>query len=491
MDARTDQSEPKALTHADVRLIVIGMLLPVFMGSLDNTILASALPTIGREFNDVHSLPWLISIYLLASTAVVPLYGKVSDIHGRRFTLRIALVIYMAGSLLCALAPNMTTLILGRVLHGLGGGGLASMGAVVLGDVVAPKERGRYYAYFAVVYTTAGASGPVLGGFLADYVHWSAIFWLNIPLGLAALVVTNALLRNLPRHDRPHRLDVIGALLIVTASVSFMLALNLGGRNYPWLSPPVLLLFALSLAIGIGFVLRLMTAPEPLIPIDVLLNPTVCCCVIAHAFGWGSIVGLNIFLPMYLQNVVGLSATNAGLSLMVLMIALNVSAGLSGYMLGRMVRYKLLPLASLVVAIAATAVLAWRVDSVSLWSFELLLVLIGLGFGPVPGLTQVAVQNLVPRHQLGISVGTMNFSRHLLATILVALFGAIVAGSASVTGAPVPGELGGALSHDAVLAAEAFRRVFFTVAGTLTVALIAILLMEAKPLQTGVEAETK
>jgi MFS family permease len=303
------------------------------MSSLDNTILASALPTIGREFGDVYSLPWLISIYLLASTAVVPLYGKVSDIHGRRFTLRIALVIYMAGSLLCALAPNMTTLILGRVLHGLGGGGLASMGAVVLGDVVAPKERGRYYSYFAVVYT------------------------------------------------------------------------------------------------GIGFVLRLMTAPEPLIPIDVLLNPTVCCCVVAHAFGWGSIVGLNIFLPMYLQNVVGLSATNAGLSLMVLMIALNVSAGLSGYMLGRMVRYKLLPLASLVVAIAATAV--------------------------------------------------------------VALFGAIVAGSASVTGAPAPGELGGALSHDAALAAEAFRRVFFTAAGTLTVALIAVLLMEAKPLQTGVEAETK
>jgi MFS family permease len=397
----------------------------------------------------------------------------------------------MAGSLLCALAPNMTTLILGRVLHGLGGGGLASMGAVVLGDVVAPKERGRYYAYFAVVYTTAGASGPALGGFLADYVHWSAIFWLNIPLGLAALVVTNALLRNLPRHDRPHRLDVIGALLIVTASVSFMLALNLGGRNYPWLSPPVLLLFAISLAVGIGFVLRLRTAPEPLIPIDILRSPTVRCCVIAHAFGWGSIIGLNIFLPMYLQNVVGLSATNAGLSLMVLMIALNVSAGLSGYMLGRMVRYKLLPMAALVVAIAATAMLAWWVDSVSLWSFELLLILIGTGFGPLPGLTQVALQNAVPRYQLGISVGTMNFTRNLLATILVALFGAIVAGSASVGGAPAPGALGGVLDHDATLAAEAFRRVFFTAAGTLTIALVAILLLEETPLQTGIEAETK
>ncbi len=187
MDARTAPGQVTSLSHKQARPIVFGMLLPVFMGSLDNTILASALPTIGREFGDIHNLPWLITIYLLASTAVVPLYGKVSDIHGRQFTLRIAIALYMVGSLACALAPNMLVLILGRALHGLGGGGLASMGAVVLGDVAAPKERGRYYAYFAVVYTTAGASGPALGGFLSDYLHWSAIFWLNIPLGIAAL----------------------------------------------------------------------------------------------------------------------------------------------------------------------------------------------------------------------------------------------------------------------------------------------------------------
>src|SRR5262245_43572668 len=242
MDARVDSGQVRSLAHPEARMIVIGMMLPVFMGSLDNTILASALPTIGREFGDAHSLPWLITIYLLAATSVVPLYGKVSAIHGRQFALRIAISFYMLGSLVCALAPNMLVLILGRALHGLGGGGLASMGAVVLGDVAAPKERGRYYAYFAVAYTTAGASGPALGGFLSDYVHWSAIFWLNIPLGLAAVVVTNVLLRKLPRHERPHRLDVIGAVLIVTASVAFMLALNLGSRGEAWTSPPILAL---------------------------------------------------------------------------------------------------------------------------------------------------------------------------------------------------------------------------------------------------------
>src|SRR6266568_3430670 len=160
MDATTVHGEPRLLTHRDARAIVFGVLLPVFMGSLDQTILASALPTIGRELGDVHSLPWLITAYLLASTAIIPLYGKIADIHGRRFTLRIAILTYLAGSLVCALAPNMLVLIFGRVLHGLGGGGLSTMGMIVLGDLVSPKERGRYYGYFAAIYTTAAAADP-------------------------------------------------------------------------------------------------------------------------------------------------------------------------------------------------------------------------------------------------------------------------------------------------------------------------------------------
>ncbi len=170
-------------------LVVLGVLLPVFMGSLDNTILASALPTIGREFGDVHNLPWLVTAYLIANTAVTALYGKISDIHGRRTTLLIAISLYMAGSLVCALAPNMLVLILGRVLHGLGGGGLTSTGMVVLGDIAAPRDRGKYYGYFSATYTTAGACGPALGGAIAEYLHWSVIFWMNIPLGLIAMTL--------------------------------------------------------------------------------------------------------------------------------------------------------------------------------------------------------------------------------------------------------------------------------------------------------------
>ena len=489
MDARTTPPPVTSLSHKEARVIVMGMMFPVFMGSLDNTNLATALPTIGRDLGDPNLLPWLITAYLLAATAVVPLYGKIADIYGRKFTLRIAIVIYMAGSLVCALAPDMLTLIFGRALHGLGGGGLSTMGAIVLGDVVAPKERGRYYAYFAVVYTTAGALGPALGGFFSDHLQWSAIFWFNILLGCTALVVTGILLRRLPRHERPHRLDVIGAALIVTASISFMLAVNLGGVRYPWTSPPVLGLFAVAAAVGLLFVRRLLTAPEPLIPIAILKNRQVRYATGGHAFGWASIVGLNIFMPQYLQNVIGLTPTGAGLTLVIFMIALNISAGTAGFLLGRVVHYKLLPMAGLSVAICAILVLAWNVDRVNLVWFEVLLVVIGLGFGAMPGLTQVVVQNSVERHQLGISVGTMTFTRNLLATFMVAVFGAIVAGFAIK--ASGSGELGGALAQDAAMAAEAYRRVFFATAATMTVALISIFLIEEKPLQSGAAAEAK
>jgi MFS family permease len=421
----------------------------------------------------------------------VPLYGKVADIYGRKVTLRIAIAIYMAGSLVCALAPNMMVLILGRALHGLGGGGLATIGSIVLGDVVAPKERGRYYAYFAVVYTTAGALGPVLGGFLSDYLHWSAIFWFNIALGFIALAITILPLRRLPRHERPHRLDVIGAALIVAASLSFMLAISLGGVRLPWLSPPILGLLVTAGLVGFLFYRRLVTAPEPLIPIAILRNREVSCATAAHAFGWSSIVCLNIFMPQYLQNVAGMTPATAGLTMVIFMLALNISAGTSGYLLGRFARYKLLPMAGLAVSICALVVLAWNVDSLSFIWFEAVLVVIGLGFGAMPSLTQVVVQNSVERHQLGISVGTMTFTRNLLATFLVAAFGAIVAGFAVGSGHAMPSELGGALTQDAAMAAEAYRRVFFATAATMAVALLCIILIEEKPLQSGVAPEPK
>jgi MFS family permease len=491
MDVHTERGEARPLTHKETRLIVFGVLLPLFMGSIDNTILASALPTIGRDFGDVHGLPWLITIYLLAATAAMPLYGKVADIHGRRFALYIAIATHMAGSLVCAFAPSILILILGRALQGLGGSGLSAVAVIVLGDAAAPKERGRYYAYFSVVYTTAGAMGPALGGFIADHLHWSVIFWLNIPLGLAALWITSTVLRRLPRHERPHRLDVIGAILIVAASVSFMLGLNLGGKSYPWLSPPIVLLFAVALCVGAGFVWRLVTAPEPLIPIAILIDPIVRWAVIANSFGWASIIGLNIFLPMYLQSVIGLSPTNAGLSLMVLMMSLNATAGFAGQVLGRVTHYKLLPMCTLVIAIASVTMLGLWADRMTIVTFEVLLFFLGVGFGPVPSLCTVAMQNRVAQHQLGIAIGTMSFSRNLFTTMLVALLGVIVLAATSAVEPGGSGQFGDTLPPGAAEAAQAFSPVFFTVAGCLTMAFLALALLEQKPLRTGMVEGTK
>ena len=462
------------MTHRETMLVVLGVLLPVFMGSLDTTILASALPTIGREFGDVHNLPWLVTAYLIANTSITALYGKISDAYGRRVTLLIAISLYMLGSLVCALAPNMIVLILGRVLHGLGGGGLTSTGMVVLGDVAAPKERGKYYGYFSVVYTSAGALGPVLGGAIAEYLHWSVIFWMNIPLGLIAVALTLTLLRHLPRHDRPHKLDFLGAALVMAASSSFMLALSMGGVNYPWLATPILALFAAALLLGIAFIIRLRTAPEPLIPLSILGNREVRLAIAANAFGWGPIVGLHIFLPMYLQNIVGMAPARAGLSVLMLAVTLNISAGITGTILPRRERYKTIPIVGLTLAIAAVLMLAWRAKNMTLVEFEVLLFLIGAGFGCMPPLSATALQNNVSIHTFGSAVATMQFSRNLFATMLVAVFGVII-----LSGVSQPGV--GAASQYSV---DGFVHVFLAVAASFAVSLTAVFLLDEKPLET-------
>ena len=327
--APAQPADPLALSHREKRLIAISMMLPVFLGSVDQSVLASALPTIGRDLGEVHNLPWLITAFLIASTALTPLYGKFADIHGRRAAMLIGLAVYMIGSLACAASPNMLMLIGGRVVQGCGAGGLVVTANMILGDIAAPKERGRYYTYFSLAFMTAGGSGPALGGWIAEHLHWQMIFLWNFPLCAVAVAIALTVLRRLPRRERPHRLDVMGAVLVIAASSSFMLALNLGGIRYPWLSLPIVGLLACALVLGAGFVVRLRTAIEPLIPIAILSDRAARLAIAAHSFGWGAIIALNVFLPIYLQSALGWSPTSAGLSLVILMLTLNSTAGLS------------------------------------------------------------------------------------------------------------------------------------------------------------------
>jgi MFS family permease len=477
-DGAVPRAAPAPLNHRERRLIVMTMMLPVFMGSIDQSILASALPTIGRIFGNVHDLPWLITSYLIAATALTPLYGKFADIHGRRAALMIALGIYMAGSLISAASTSMLMLIGGRIVQGCGGGGLVTTSQMVLADIAPPKDRARYYAYFSIAFTSAGSIGPAVGGWICQHLHWSLIFLWKFPFCLLAGALSWSALRALPRYDRPHRLDVVGAILVMAASTSFMLALNLGGVRFPWLSAPVLGLIVCALALGIGFVLRLMTTVEPLIPIAVLSDPTARLATLVHCFGWGSLIGLNIFLPMYLQSALGWSPTDAGLSLIILMATLNASAGISSQLIGRVRHYKALPSLFLVVGIGAVVALAYSASTMTTLKFEILLLLIGIGFGPTAPLTQVVLQNTVAVHHLGTAIGTMSFCRTLLGTIIVAIFGAVVL--APMTAAGTPAATGTSIT--------AFATVFLAAAGALTVALLGLLLIEEKPLQDTMPA---
>ncbi len=471
------------LSHRETMVIIFGVLLPLFLGAISQTIVASALPTIGHAFGTSGDLSWIITAYLLTQTASTPLFGKFSDTHGRQATLQVSLWIFIAGSVACALAPNLATLVIARAVQGVAAGGLTSVPATVLGDLAPPKMRARYYTYFSLVYISAGALGPVLGGFFAQYVHWTAIFWAGVPLGLLAILITSRLLKKLPRRHRYHKLDLLGALLIVAASLSFMFALSTGGKTYAWHSPAIVGLTLLSGALWFAFVRRLLTAPEPLIPLDVVSNPVVRISILSNAFGWGAIVGLNIYLPIWLQTMAHLSPTQSGLSLMIVMGAVNVGALFGAQVTSRITHYKRTPIVSLIVCIGATLWLALHSEGLGAVELQIVLGIWGFSFGPVAPVTTVAMQNAVLPHQLGTAIGAMSFGRGLMTTLIVAVFGVIVlhvlpvdlTGSTNATQAL-------ARMEDMAAAASAFRTLFLVGALCLTISLVALLMLDEKPL---------
>lgn len=492
MTATIDAGKPAAttpakpgLTHRETLWIVFGVLVPVLMASLDQTIVATALPTIGRDLGDVHYLPWIVAVYLLTMTAATPLYGKISDIKGRQVTLVASIVIFMIGGIASALAPSMTWLVAARAVQGIGNGGLVSQAMTVLGDVASPKERARYYTYFSITYTSAGAIGPALGGFFSEYLHWRASFWIALPLGLLSLTLALTLLGKLPRHEKPHKLDVIGAVLIVLASSTTMFILNAGGKVFPWTSPQILGAAALSLTLWCLFVRRIRTTPEPLIPLGVLKNPIVRMATLTNAVGWAAIIGLNIYLPLYLQSVLGLSPASAGLHLMVLMVTVNSSALVGAQIAARVTHYKRFPMATMSVCILAMLYLTWRLDKVGTWEFEILLAIIGIGFGPIAPISTVATQNAVQLSQMGTAISMMSFGRSLFASMLVAGMGAVILHAIGTSGDARTSA--SALVANREAAVVAFRIMFAITIACLCVALYAFWRMEEKPLLTSNE----
>ena len=460
-------------------------MLAMFLGALDQTIVATALPTIGRALQDVDDLPWVVTAYLLTSTAVTPLYGKLSDIHGRRTMLLTSIALFLVGSLACAVAPTMLALILARGLQGIGGGGLISLAQTVIADVVAPKERARYQAMIASVFVASSIAGPILGGVLAEHLHWSMIFWINLPLGAAALWSTDRTLRRLPRHERPHRLDYVGGALIVLATVTLLLALSWGGNRYPWGSTPILALLAASAGLAVLFGLRLATAPEPFLPVTVLLDRVVSRGTATACFAMGTFIGLSIYVPVYFELARGLTASQSGTALIPLMVGVVTGATLSGRLMARLRHYKRPATIGLSVALTGCLLLAWRPMGPPLALVELVLAAVGMGLGTVLPVTTVSIQNAVPMHQMGSATGVMTFFRALGGAVAVAGFGALVLG-------------GGAHGQAAALASPTlspgqdleptFRALFAAAAAGLAMALAWFLAMDERPLRSGAPA---
>lgn len=477
MTAHLTSRKPKdALSHADIRTIVIAVGVAMFLGALDQTIIAAALPAIARDLGGFDAISWVASIYLLTATAVTPLYGKFSDIKGRRAALTLGIATFVAGSIACALAPSMGWLIAARALQGLGGGGLISLGQTIAADIVAPKERGRYQVYFASVYLLASLLGPTLGGFFTQHLHWTMIFWINLPLGALAYVMSNSALRRLPRHDQPRQLDILGALLMVAATVSLMLALHDGGTVSAWTSPWILGLLGTSLFLWVGFVWRIRSAAEPLIPVAVLANDVVSRATVAAACGMGAYVGLSIYLPVYFQAARGMSTTESGLGLIPLLVGTVIGAVIAGQLMGRIVHYKRVPVIGLLFATSGALVLTLWADALPLWLFGTVLAVISIGLGTVLPTTTVAIQNAVELHQLGTATGTANFFRQLGSAVTVAIFGALLNAS---------GISEATLQAGASVVDGSFTPIFAATAIGFVIAFVFILWMKERPLRSS------
>jgi MFS family permease len=475
-DPAPSTSPTDYLDHAAARRIVVGVLLTMMLAALDQVMVATALPTIAADLGDIDNMSWVVTANLLCATAAAPLYGKLSDIHGRRTMMLIAICIYAAGSLACALAPSMLALVLARAVQGLGGGGLMPLVQTIIGDVASPRDRPRYQTFTSSTFIVATVGGPLLGGFIAEHLHWSWIFWTNLPLCALAYLLTHNVLLRLPRHDQLHKLDVLGAVLMVGAAILLMLALTWGGRRYAWTSPQISVLFACSAALWALFAWRVMVAEEPFIPLSVLRDGAMRVGTAVAFFAVGAVIALTIILPLYAQLALGLSVSGSAWSIVALQGAATVSSIFGGRMLIRFVRYKRVPLAGLVLSISALVPLAIDPSGFSPVAAIGLIALVGLGLGPSFPFTIVVVQNSVALHQLGVATGTMNFFRALGSTFMVAGFGAIVlAGAPAVRGMPVDTVLTGA--------ADAFRWVFVAAIACLLIALACMLALRERPLR--------
>jgi EmrB/QacA subfamily drug resistance transporter len=422
----TAAAPTEPLTHRQVLVIFSGLLLAMLLAALDSTIVATALPTIVGELGGLERLAWVVTAYLVAQTIVTPLYGKLGDLYGRKVVLQSGIVLFLLGSVLCGMSGSMGQLILFRFIQGLGGGGLMVTTMAVVGDVVPPRERGRYQGIFGAVFGVSSIAGPLLGGYFTTHWSWRWIFYINLPLGLLAMVVIAATLPARPERIR-RAIDFAGAGLLAVTLSAAILAADLGGVTYGWTSPVILGLAAAALVSLVAFIAVERRAAEPVLPLRLFRE---------RAFTVTSAVGLIVgfamfgsvtYLPVFLQVVNGATPTGSGLQMLPMMGGMLVSSITSGQLISRWGRYKVFPVMGTAVMAVGLLLLSRMDAETTLTGASLNMLVLGLCLGLVMQVLVIAVQNAVDYRDLGVATSGTTLFRLIGGSLGTAAFGAIFA----------------------------------------------------------------
>lgn len=422
--APTEQVMP-ILTHRQILIVLVGLMLGMLVSALSQTIVATALPTIVGELGGQDQLAWVVSATLLTSTASTPIWGKLSDLYGRKIMFQSAIGIFLVSSLAAGFAQNMGQLVGFRAVMGIGVGGLMALSQAIIGDVVSPRERGRYQGYIGSVFGLATVAGPLLGGFLVEHLSWRWTFWVGIPVGIVALVVTERVLK-LPFPRRQHAIDWLGAFFIVAGISALLLMLSLGGKEFAWNSVWTYGLAAVALVMFALTVWQERRTAEPIMPPRLFANHTFVITSLAGFVVGVAMFGAIIFLPQYLQIVKGESPTASGLLTLPLMVGLLITSIGSGRLITRSGRYKMFPVAGLLVAAGGLALMSRLSVDTPLWLAGVFMFITGAGIGMVMQVLVLATQNAVPHADLGVATSGATFFRSLGGAMGVAVFGALL-----------------------------------------------------------------